>query len=72
VKVTLLPSTADLLEFFKSETCRVKVAVFTDCMRQDFTADKLSEINESCRTRTQMIIADNSGLFSRVITDFGP
>jgi hypothetical protein len=67
-----MPKDTDLVGFFASEKCKVKVAVITDCYRQGFDKSKLIEINEKCRARTQMIIADNNGLFSRIITDLGP
>lgn len=31
VKVTVLPKETDLVDFFSADSCRVKVAVFTDC-----------------------------------------
>lgn len=66
----MLPASTNLQEFF-TETKVIKSAVFTDCIRQKFTNEILVKINNTCREYTQMIVADQCGLFSRVITDFG-
>ena len=60
------------LQKFFTNTKVIKAAVFTDCIRQKFTNEFLVEVNDACRQYTQMIVADQSGLFSRVLTDFGP
>lgn len=52
VKVTLLPKSTDLAEFFGAENCKVKVAVFTDTYAQGIKSETLAIINDKCRTRT--------------------
>ena len=58
--------------FSKNERC-IRMAVFTDCFGQGYTNSVLGNWNALCRKQgIQMIVADQVGVFSRIVTDFGP
>ena len=62
----------DDAEFFVKNTQNINVAVFTDTISQQFSNKKLIEWNAQCRSnKISMIVADQNGLFTRVLTDFG-
>ena len=68
VKVTVLDRDTDLVEYLVNSDTHI--AVFTDNLVTP-NNNQLIEINEKFRSRLQMIIADQHGLFSRIVTDFG-
>lgn len=60
-----------------NETCllekKVRIAVFTDPIKNGITNDKLKNYGDLLRAQgIQIIVTDQSGVFSRIITDFGP
>ena len=60
--------------FFEQNPLNINVAVFTDYIKHNSpTNKKLSDWNEACRQKgIQTIVTDQNGVFSRVVTDFGP
>jgi len=68
----VLDKECDLTKFLSIESIKhVNVAVFTDTIGQSLTCSKLQAISESCRERTAIIVADQNGVFSRIVTDLG-
>jgi hypothetical protein len=58
--------------FFEKNPRNVNVAVLTDCIGQSFSNQNIGDWNIIARkSGIQTIVADQNGVFSRVLTDFG-